>query len=223
MLRIALILSLSLFLVSCGATSYQNPSLKYYESGKSKPVVAVMPVLNKAEVSDVSWDLSEELSEGFNQRITDQGKVYVTPKESLAGKMQQFQNKDLFLIQPSDLSGLQQANEFLVFLELIEHKSVPYRRQHIKPIYPIDGKADSVLMMKMRVKVYDLRGEEPKVILQEIVHSNHMMPEKSPHDEENFSDWKDEGYAVSSMGRAHSRLVRDIAVQIEKYIDLAKS
>ncbi len=220
MKRLFSLLSLSIILVSC--TSGPIQPLRYHATGIAKPVVAVLPIIDITDYQ-LDWDLSDELTVGICQRMIDRGALYLAPEESMKIALKRFEGVDLIDTDENFIRDFAASNEFLVLMELIEHKEVPYNRQRIKPIYPSDGEIENVLMMKLRIKVFDLRNGVPQIILQEIVHSNHMMPKAPVYYDYNKINWGNEIYSTTPIGRAHARLERDVAVQVEKYISVAKS
>jgi hypothetical protein len=75
----------------------------------------------------------------------------------------------------------------------------------------------------MRIRVFDLRGSKPEVILQEFVRQTHVIPKPSDLKEHNPERWKKVTYAVSPMGLAHAQLAKEVVKRIEDYVLLSKS
>lgn len=72
--------------------------------------------------------------------------------------------------------------------------------------------------MSMRVRAFDLRGNEPLVILQEIVHHSHHVPR--PFTSENFFQvsWENAAFNITPVGLAHANFTKEIAKRIDDYI-----
>jgi hypothetical protein len=75
----------------------------------------------------------------------------------------------------------------------------------------------------MRIRVFDLRGEQPEVILQEFVHQSHLIPKPSNLQEPNPKRWKKMTFMASPMGLAHAQFSKEVVKRIEDYILLSKS
>ncbi len=213
-LRIA---ALFLLLLSTGCSRSYNEFIRFRDNGRAKPQVALIPVVDHAQ-HNVPWNVSEELTAGMRHRLMEQGVVYMSSEHQVRSLSDRTEDADLF---GKDLSWARQysPHDFVVLVELIDHRKVPYERQKVRPVYPADGEVSSVLMMKARLKVVDIREEMPKVILQQIVHSNHLIPKN--RDGLNYHEipWDDEVYKGTPLGMAHARLERDIVGQLEHYID----
>ena len=75
----------------------------------------------------------------------------------------------------------------------------------------------------MRLRVFDLRGKEPVVVLQEILHRNHLIPKPSDLKEPCPERWKRMTFIVSPLGLAHAQFTKEAVERIEDYILLSKS
>ena len=105
-----------------------------------------------------------------------------------------------------DFSWVKKAfadDEFVVFLELVEHDEV-LRRERGKAIDPSTCSAD--LNLKMRVRVFDLRGQEAVPILQEIVQDCHFIPQQFTTVNFLQTPWGDESFTLSPLGLCSRRV-----------------
>lgn len=180
-----------------------------------KPIVAIVPVIDHTEDSD--WNLSDEFTYCINHQLAKKNHLFLVDLDKTRAITQQ-------LIQNpfgQDISWLKKAfshQEFVVFLELVEHNEVA--RQNEKK--PVDAaKCSAELLMTMRIRVFDLRQDEPKVVLQELVHESHFIPR--PFTRSNFQQekWGHEMFIISPMGLAHSHFIKHICNRLEDYILLA--
>ena len=77
--------------------------------------------------------------------------------------------------------------------------------------------------MAVRIRVLDLRGAHPKVVLQELVKSSYYVPKTLLPINYNEVVWGSEEYATTPMGIAHAEIVGEIVSRLSDYILLAKS
>ncbi len=206
-----------LALVASGCDDTSNTSSQAYghTSSHIKPVVAIVPIIDHTK-NDYSWDLSEELSSSLYQRIAQKNHLTL-----VSGSQVRAQTKNLLeKYHPfsPDISWVKksfQKDQFVVFLELIEHEEVIQQNSQ-RPSALED--CNAALNMSMRVRIFDLRDTEPKVILQELIHDNHFIPR--PFTQANFYQvsWEDVSFSISPLGLAHTHFIKEIATRIEDYV-----
>ncbi len=93
-------------------------------------------------------------------------------------------------------------HQFLVEMQLIECDEIET--------------APPELAMSMHLKILELKGDKPKVILQEILGVNTLLEKPlCPH---SAMSQKSEEFRISPMGLAQAKLTRVIADRIEDYI-----
>ena len=193
----------------------------YHNDGTPKPYVSMVPVYDESD-SKLPWNVSDELTAGIRKNLMSEGKIYLPPDRELKKGLQVVSQKELTLSK--DLMPFLhfQPAHFVIVLELIEHKIVPYQRGKIKPLYPsfTPDQEACVLMMKVRFKVVDIRGQDPKVIRQEIIESNHAMSKNAIA--ESIMAHSDRVFGSSELGIAHARLERDLAERIQKITSYQK-
>lgn len=211
---------LTLSFITLLATGCDDSSLPVQSSlhptTEQKPVVTVVPIIDSSQ-SDYSWNLSDELSSFLYTRFSQQDLFYLVDLSEA-----QLKRKKLTEVHNpfgTDLSWIKKAfqgDEFVVFLELLEHDEVIRKDRSSKSLDPKMCAAD--LKMAMRIRVFDLRGKEPNVILQEIVRHCHFIPRS--YTKLNFEQvsWKQENYSLSPLAIAHRDFMREIAERLEGYI-----
>jgi hypothetical protein len=161
---------------------------------------------------DASWSLSEELTEGVMSLVANTGKIYVHSRQ-----------ESPFTDNPfgTDLSWMKRefhSEEFVAFLELVEHEFAPVKTKNM----PIQ-EASTNLNMAVRLRVVDLRHATPKIVLQEMVRDTYFIPKTLIPNDYAVDVWGTDAFRKSPMGVAHAQLVQDIASRIADYILLAKS
>lgn len=205
---LAILLALGSF--SCSHNNQAEMS-RFHEDGRSKPSVAIASMLDTTSF-DANWSLSEELTESIMGLISENGKIYVHSKE-----------ESPFTENPfgSNLSWMKrefQADEFVAFLELVEHDFVPVKTKGIT-----SQEASHNLNMSVRVRVVDLRFNQPKIVLQEMIKDTYFIPKALIPTDYSVDVWGTEKFKKSPMGVAHAQLVKNISDRIADYILLAKS
>lgn len=192
--------------------------VRYHDNGKLKSTVIVAPVQDLA-AHPLPWDLSQELTEGIREHLVRTGEFLVAPVDVVQSISEEVGTID---VASRDLSYTDRfrPSDFVVLMEVIDHQEVPYTRGKFKPLYPVKGEVSTVLMITARLKVVDLRSEEPKVVLQEIVHSNHQVQTGKAIEFMDYANtgWGTNLYRSTPVGMAHARLERDVAVQATDYI-----
>ncbi len=209
-MRYILTILVGLTAFSCSRGTQDDMS-RFHEDGRVKPSLAVASMLDTTTF-DVSWNLSEELTEGIMSLIADTGQIFVHSRE-----------ESPFTENPfgSDLSWMKRefhAEEFVAFLELVEHEFVPIKSKNLSP-----QEASNYLNMSVRLRVVDLRPAVPKIVLQELIRDSYFVPKTLIPNDYAIDVWGTENFRKSPMGVAHTQLVQDIASRIADYILLAKN
>lgn len=207
----ALFLALAL-VTGCNFNLIPQEDYKQQTQAALKPIVAIAPVIDSTE-EDSSWSLSNEFTYCINHQLAQKNHLSLIDLDKTFMLNQNPFGQDINWIKK-----VFPHHGFIVFLELIEHNEL-VRRDNKKTI---DSKRCSAeLLMTMRVRVFDLRRDEPKVVLQELVHESHFIPR--PFTRSNFQQekWGHEMFTISPMGLAHAQFIKHICNRIEDYILLA--
>jgi len=214
-------LFLALFCSSC--SHEYSDFFPYHDDGTPKPHVALIPVINESKgTSTFSWDVAKEFTQDIRLVLMKQGKLFLLPQDQVKKQLASCTLTEL--TSTKDLMPFLyfQPAHFVVVMELVEHKLVPYKRGKIKPLYPANIPADQaeVLKMKMRLKVIDIRGGEPKLIRQEVLDSNHIVKKGAVTESEALHG--SPAFSSSPLGLAYARFERDIAEKIERITSFQK-
>lgn len=213
MKRSIAIISLLLLAAGCSHDSPQ-PQAQLYEKESIKPVVALVPLFDHAKHL-LSWSLSEELTSLVHYGLMQRDKFYLVDDDKVATMMKRL--KEHHNPFDTDLSWMKRVffgNEFVVFMELIDHAQTPLPAKEEVSVQDLS----SELTMRVRIRVVDLREEEPKVTLQEIIADSHQIPKEFNSHHFTQVEWGQENYTISPMGMAHANLSREIATRLEDYI-----
>ena len=210
---------LSLLTGGCNQHDNASPVTHSEQPPSLRPVVALVPVIDSTK-SDLSWNLADEWTASLDYRLSDSDRLYLVDLKTTYETLQKAKPiPNPFGMDCRWLKKTFPKNEFVVFLEIVEHEEV-LRQDKKNPVAPNLCTAD--LNMGVRVRVFDLRGDQPVAVLQEILHDTHFVPR--PFTRANFDQiaWGEEGFDISPMGLAHATFVKEIARRIEDYILLQK-
>ncbi len=206
MFRIAtLLLTItSLFFISC---SNNTTVSKFYDDGRSKPVIAISSVIDSTTY-ELPWSLSEEFTHLIKNNLSTHKNIFLSLSDDVDASLTNTDNP----FDP-DISWMQDkfdTNEFVVFLELIKHNDV--------------AKPNAInLDMSMRLRIIDVRSKKPKIILQECINDNYYISKGSIQTDYQTTTWGSNEYVNSRMNLAHAQLAKEISKRIYDYIALSKS
>jgi hypothetical protein len=188
----------------------QNQDPLYTLSGKPKPHIAVVPLIDHSE-NDLSWNVSEEITTCLEGRVSEKGNLLLDDSRKvlqITGRMSPEQNPFGENIQWMKSMF---DTQYVSFMELLEHEEVPIYTANL-------DESPANLKIAVRLRVVDLRGDAPQVILQEILHSNHYVPKQFTKSMFGHVYWGHEVYSISPTGLAHGQLIKEIASRIEDYV-----
>jgi hypothetical protein len=212
-MRLLIIFIFSFAMTACSKNG--SDLTRFHEDGRAKPEVAVASMIDSTSF-DVPWSLSEELTSLISSRIAESGSIYVVRKDDTSYTENPF---------GADLSWMKrefQNHEFLIFLELVEHANVPEAKGN-KIVNNGPFETSTRLKLGVRVRVIDLRGQTPQIVLQELIRDSYFIPKTEIPTDYSVTVWGSSDYPKSPMGIAHTQLVNEIARRVSEYIHLAKS
>jgi hypothetical protein len=209
MLHVLLSMLISWIIVGCGP--HYVDYFPYHDDGTLKPRVALIPILDSSH-SGLPWNLSEELTQAVRYELMDSGQLYLLSPQELSPALVKAENADFFIPDMSFTNYFTHA-DFIVALELIEHSAGPYEKEKVVSAHVPCPTGNVMLMMKMRIKVIDVRTETPRVVLYEILNSDHVVV--NPTQDYDDISWSEEGYPKIPFGKAHQRMIREVACRLE--------
>jgi hypothetical protein len=181
----------------------------------TRPIVGVVPVIDHSH-SDLNWDVSQELSTALRQRLAQKNRLYLIGKEDAAAMGKKaLASHDPFELDTDWVRKYFPQNEFVVFIELLQHNEIPILSSNNLQDAPAE------LNLSARVRVFDLRGPAPRIVLQEVVEQEHHIPRQFTKANFNQVPWGDETFDVSPLGIAHDMLCKEISSRVEDYILIA--
>lgn len=214
MLRILALFTLASTLIVGCRGPYRDTCL-YQRTGGTKPIVALLPVLTSSEmeaISDISWDISQELTEEIRRRFFDSSRLYLLEGTGNKQLAKELNNNNLKVLSDLRIENVG-ASQFVVVTELVNEKVTPYRVGANEI-----GDAGAQLELDLRLRVIDVREKSPKVVFQELLHHNHFIPRAYLHCDYEKAAWGTETYERTPLGMAHAQLAREVVSRVEIYI-----
>jgi hypothetical protein len=211
------VLTFLLFL-SCSKYESLSDQVYYHSNGQAKPKVAVIKVIDTSQ-SDVEWDLSSEFTEFLIEKLLSRGRFFLTDDFQMITSSQL---KKLELSPFSEdmrwLLEMNSSSDFVIFTEILNHRIEAETYGSYNPLNALKR-----LYLSVRICVLDIRKKEPKVVLQEILTKEFIIPF-------NFGSYKEEDstlnrhtFSFSPLGLAHKTMVAEISKEMEDYILIAQS
>lgn len=187
----------------------------YYDNGTKKPSLTLLPVYSETK-SPIAADVPDDLTKAVRNRLKRSGKVYAPPIAQVQNELRHASLADLS--RAGDLKQFMRfkGTDFVVAMDLVECKIVPYKRGTIKPLYlaDVDEATAKVLQIAVRLKIVNIEGKEPKIARMELVQSNHMISEETAE--------KAQKGDKEVLEIIRSRLARDLFQKIEETVCVKK-
>jgi len=189
---------------------------RFHDDGRAKPTVVLAPIYDKNRVA-LPWSLADDLTYSIGSRLKKGDGLYLISEPRSSVEVG-FDNP--FVGDAAWMKKAYDKGEFVVFMELVDHNLHPKMEtgsfmDKVVPSYALD--------VTMRVRIVDLRGETPQIVLQELVHQTHLIPKPFARLDYPSNIWGRKTYALSPIGLAHNQLCKEVTSRIEDYIHLAKS
>jgi hypothetical protein len=209
-------LSLSLLLLCTACARHYGDSTLYQSSGGAKPIVAVLPVIENCESPELSWDISEEMTARITKRVVDSARLYLLKEKKDLALAKKLNHPNPQAI-PKGITKSLGAAEYVIVSELIDQSIEPH--SHPKATQkPHLNEVGATLHLAMRVRVLDVRGEEPKIVLQEVLLEDYEISRPYLFVDYSKAHWGKEAYERTPMGLAHSKIARELVAHVEGYI-----
>lgn len=198
---------LFLILFAAGCTDRYADYFPYHDDGTKKPHIVFLPMLDSSSFCEDD-SLSKELTLSACREIMYNGDLYLIPENTVSKMMSSCgPETDYF---GKDLSFANQFGDadFIVITEIFEHEVLP--RDQIKNACKRPcGPTTSFASMKIRIRVIDCRGKNPRVALQEILETHQPVSNNTacrPMTEPN------------GFKEAHKRLTDQLVLRLENVI-----
>lgn len=213
MYRFLLTILALVFLGSCSAPYYCD-FFPYDDDGVRKPHVALLPIQNGTS-QFLPWNLPLVLNQCALYETMNHGVLYVYPLDKVEAILDTYRDVNFFTPDLA-FSRLFPGSDFIVVAEMIEHTVKPY------PIgYPIllgypPQHVHALLAMKLRVRILDVREEEPRIVLQEVISESYAVPESPDAVRDQTSG--ECGFVACCYKLAYQKLMRKFVCRVEQVI-----
>ena len=209
----------AVLLTACHKDPSTTSSL-FKDDGHRKSAVALVPVMDKSD-SDLPWDLSEEFTQAIKSKLLSRGNVLISDEYNVLQTLSNVDERSQPFGPDMDwISAAFKDEEFVIFLEIVDH----YLHTHPNPrLAQQDDHRSSFLDLTMRLRVIDVRGDTPKVALQELIHHEHNIPKLFADIDYSDKRWGTTTFNFTPLGLAHSQLIREVTTRLEDYISIAHS
>ncbi len=176
-----------------------------------KPIVAFMPVFDRSQ-HRLPWNVPQQLTANVLHYLSMKEQLYLVDLEKTGQLSKEMTPSD----DPfgPDLHWLKKkfrSEEFVAFVELSKHEETLLNFHKTFP----DADCPAELYLSARIRVFDLRGAKPKLVLSEVINHSENIPKefnrinKRP-EQENFQ--------TTPQGMAHNTFAKEIAQRIEDYV-----
>ena len=220
MKRLLLAISVAFLIFSCSKNGQEEVFTRYHEDGRAKPVVAIASVIDSTSY-DIPWSLSDELTALLRNQLSHKRSLFIPPKEDVDHYISYSNNP--FDPNISWMNKGFGSYEFIVFIELLDHKNISEQNLENEYYSPHYQNISTNLIEKTRVRVVDVRGKEPRIILQETLDDSYFISKNQLRTNYNIAIWGTDSYQSTPLSLAHHQLTKKIIERIEDYIMLAKS
>lgn len=187
----------------------------YQPSGRQKAIVAVLPVIDNSKATNLSWELARECTDEIRKRVFESGSIYLLRDHGSSEIARRLNTPNIGQLPVEETKKMGDA-QFILVSELINHSETPCGSKPSNPGSP------SVLNVAMRIRLIDVRNDQPKVILQEVLTNEYMISGAYAGIDYSKSPWGSEAYMRTPMGIVHNKVVREIVSRVEKYVDVAR-
>lgn len=210
--------ALLLLIAAAGCSHRVVQHVPYHHDGTPKAALALIPIVDSSDCT-LPWYVGCELTNALRYQLMSDGKFFLPSEADVDAQVQSGQARDFFSRDLGFTRSFCNA-DYVVALELIEHAILPYEREKVSACFPAQAhRCNSMLQMKMRVRVIDVRCQCPRVILQEVFTSNAMIPKDCECLDYQRLCWGTQAFLSTPVGLAHKRLVRDLACRIQTVIE----
>ena len=215
---IASLLLLAAF--SCNKANNQPEEVsKYFDDGRAKACVAIASVIDSSS-SDVNWNLSDEFTNLIKEKVNTKANLFLST--NIENEISTSKNPF-----SSDISWVKDSfreNDFVVFAEIIQHKNIPVSKKNQKEEDDSENITKATnLDMSIRIRIIDVRGNTPKIILQEKISDTMYLPKSFLKIDYDKITWGTNEYQKTPLFIAHNSFTKDISARINEYIILAKN
>lgn len=181
-----------------------------------KPIVAFVPVFDHAK-HRLSWNVSQELTSGINRCLAQRDRLYLIDQERVSKTVQNLEaDQNPFGEEINWIRKKFRNDEFVAFVELIKRDETPLNFQEESL-----SACPAELFLSARIRIFDLRGSTPKIVLSEVINHSENIPTSFTRINHAQIPPDHENYHTTPQGMAHDLFAKEIANRIEDYVLLS--
>jgi hypothetical protein len=211
MFRIALSLIVAVLAVSCGGPRYVD-YFPCHDDGKLKPSVVVVPVMVPCEMPCAS-DVSKAMTGNIRFQFMNEGELFLLSEGEVHKGLSEIGNIEWLTNNEAFAQHFCNA-DFIVLTELMQSPVLPSCNNGPCP-------CQYNFIAKLRIKVIDVRPRCPRIVLQEILKGDYIIPCTADEVASGALNCNPETYRTSPMGKVHQRLISAYVQRIQEVIKSA--
>lgn len=188
----------------------------FHDDGTPKPRVALLPILNNTP-DCVPWDISSEINAGIRYKGMCHGHLFLLSDNEIASHMQGIGPIDYFGVDISNFKKICDA-DYVVAMELVGHEVYCSDQCDLSHIPLQKYRWKSVLEMKVRLRIVDVKCSKPRIVLQEVLTCNYAIPLGREYMDYTRCGWGNSAFFETPCGMAHERLISDLVCRMETVI-----
>lgn len=209
-----------LFLLLAGCqkhTTQCSNYVAYTDEGTLKPRIALASVTDSSG-TNLSWDVSDEIISGINYYMRLDGELNVIPQNDVYAKMALLGDIDPYAANLTPWKSFCNNDDFIVLIDVFKREELPYEKGKFSQIYcDTLNQSGNVLSLKARLKIIDIRAQQPKLVLYEVNDFNYMLP--LGYENQQIAKWGDPDYNRTYIGKVHDRLICQLTQRINMVIN----
>jgi hypothetical protein len=205
-------------LLLTGCNTCRDPYLEMYRYVRpcyKVPRVMILPIFNSTS-QNVDWNVADEIDEEIRDQIFENNSLYLVHQDETI--LRNFYVHDFSLEETCwKVHGICSKIDYVVLVDIVKHEVVPNERLSLEEDEQTNTlhSCASVLLMKARLTIMDMRGDSPAILVQEMISSNQLIPKEYEFWNYKKHGWGSCSYTDSPMDKAHRRLADVIVRRLE--------
>lgn len=196
----------------CAPTFQTTPS-----SVQQKPILALVPILDRS-THRLPWNVAQSLTTDVLRYLSIKDRLYMVDQEKMVQLFKELQN-NTDPIDPQWVKKHFKTEEFVAFVELSKCKETLLAFHKELP----DASCPEELYLSAKVRIFDLRGSAPRLVLSELVNHSENIPKEFNRINRSSKAFEQENFRATPHGVAYDHFAKEIAERIEDYVLLAQA
>lgn len=163
-----------ILLVGCGGPRYGD-FFEYHDDGTVKPKVTLLPIRSNTEDNR---ELAQYLDQSIRYTAMDHGQLFLYSQDEINPILE----KNGELLAKKDylkLADCFHPSDFVVEMDVVQDEIVPYSPELKNCFIPMPTSSSLMArVVKLRLRVIDIRSQEPKIVLYEVIEQSQLLSAK---------------------------------------------